>query len=295
VDKEVLIGKKPFQLGATLSIPRGRGPFPAVVLIHGSAAVDRNQFGLFKALAEGLSSQGVVVLRYDKRSSAYPRRHKAAEWTLEEEVLDDAVAALAFLRTMTAVDRRRIVVAGYSLGGMLAPAIAQRAGQVAGLMILAGPCRPIEQVLADQLEAARKDPDGLYRTLPALFIEEHDKLRRFHAGESRPDDLLWERSPRFWQSVNKVAPARQSEGLRRPLLVLQGGRDRHVSVRDLEAWRKLLKGRRDAEVREYPTLDHNFRRSDDSGVNQDRIEGEVVADVVKWVRTLRRSNEAPRK
>src|SRR5262249_41386386 len=150
-------------LGATVSRPRGDGPFPAALLVHGSGVWDRHHSGTFKALAEGLASQGILVLRYDKRSRVYGARRKPSEWTLEEEVLDDALAALTHLRSVAGVDRKRVVVVGYSLGGMLAPAIAERDRSVARLVILAGPCRPIAQVMGDQLEAEARDSKGIYQ------------------------------------------------------------------------------------------------------------------------------------
>jgi dienelactone hydrolase len=289
VEQEITLGKKPFQLGATLSRPPGDGPSPAALLVHGSGVWDRNHSGTFKALAEGLASQGILVLRYDKRSHVYGSKRKPSEWTLEEEILDDALAGLTYLRSVAGVDRKRVVVVGYSLGGMLAPAIAQRDGGVAGLVILAGPCRPIEQVMDDQLEAEARNPSGIYQLsflTWQVYLGEREILGRFMKGKSLPDDLLWNRSPTFWRSVNENAPACRPEGLRRPLLVLRGDRDVHVGARDIEAWRKLLQDRRDVVVREYSKLDHRFRPAASDDSKRGAIAAEVLKDVGKWVRAI---------
>jgi dienelactone hydrolase len=291
VEQEVTIGKKPFRLGATLSRPSGKGPFPTVLLVHGSGSSDRNHGGLFKALAEGLVPQGIAVLRYDKRSRVYATKRKPGEWALEEEVLEDALAALAYLRSLPAVDRKRIVVLGYSLGGMLAPAIAERDGGVAGLVILGGPCRPIEQVMDEQLEAEARRPNGAYSTSFQAWMEylrERQVLGRFMEGKSLPADLLWERSPAYWQSVNKSAPARHRKGLERPMLVLHGAKDVHVGPKDLQAWRKLLAKRRDVVFREYAKLDHSFRPPARADRKRAAIAPEVVKDVGKWASTIGR-------
>src|SRR5262249_28245320 len=144
--------------------------------------------GIFKDLAEGLAVQGFAVLRFDKRSHAYPDKRKPGEWTLEEEVMEDALAALDCLRANPAVDRQRLFIVGWSLGGMLAPAIAERSGDAAGLVILAGPCRPIELVMDDQLEDRARDPKAIFNQLglqgQMMYFAERQALDRFKAGKS---------------------------------------------------------------------------------------------------------------
>src|SRR5262249_18360103 len=72
---DATVGTDPLLLSGTLTVPNGSGPFPAVVLVHGSGANDRDETvgpnKLFKDVAEGLSSRGVIVLRYDKRTFQY--------------------------------------------------------------------------------------------------------------------------------------------------------------------------------------------------------------------------------
>ncbi|MFK4327740.1 hypothetical protein ABH965_004412 [Bacillus sp. RC97] len=72
VDKEVVVGSGAFPLPGTLSVPKGKGPFPAVILVQGSGATDQDEtaFALkpFRDLAEGLASKGIAVLRYNKRT-----------------------------------------------------------------------------------------------------------------------------------------------------------------------------------------------------------------------------------
>src|SRR5580698_7526139 len=87
---ETKVGRGDAALGATLTIPIGGGPFPGVVLVHGSGPNDRDEDLAanhpFKDLAEGLSSDGIVVLRYDKRT--YARRAQFHTFTVDAEVID---------------------------------------------------------------------------------------------------------------------------------------------------------------------------------------------------------------
>src|SRR5215471_14652653 len=143
-------------LPGTLSVPKGEGPFAAVVLVHGSGPNDRDETigpnKPFRDLAWGLASQGIVVLRYDKRTKVYPEkmRELVSTLTVKEEVIDDALNAVSLLRGIPGVNPQRIVVLGHSLGGYLLPRIGAADRGIAGLIMLAGMCRPFEDAILDQ-------------------------------------------------------------------------------------------------------------------------------------------------
>ena len=137
-----------WELPGTLTLPVGKGPFPAVVLVHGSGPNDRDETigpnKPFRDLAWGLATQGVAALRYDKRSKVHAGKMAALEsMTVDDEVIADAVAAVRLLRQTDEVDPDRVFVIGHSLGGHLAPRVAAEADGVAGVVILSGarPCR----------------------------------------------------------------------------------------------------------------------------------------------------------
>ncbi|MGC2620108.1 MAG: alpha/beta fold hydrolase, partial [Acidobacteriaceae bacterium] len=154
-ESPVTVGAAPWQLDGTLTVPVGAGPFPAVVLVAGSGPEDQDETIVgnkpFKDIAWGLASRGIAVLRFNKRTLQYGKELKAhqAGFTVNEESVDDARAAVALLATHADIDPQRIFVLGHSLGAMLAPRIAQGDKQVAGLIIMAGPTRPFEQVLVE--------------------------------------------------------------------------------------------------------------------------------------------------
>ena len=98
---EVVSG--PVSLPGTLSMPAGDGPFPGVVLVHGSGPQDRDEtiggFRPFQDLAQGLASRGIAVLRYDKRTKVYQKELAGTrDLTIRQEVIDDALAAVKLLR-----------------------------------------------------------------------------------------------------------------------------------------------------------------------------------------------------
>ena len=154
-EKDVVVGTGEWQLPGTLTLPKGNGPFAAVVLVHGSGPNDRDETigpnKPFKDLAWGLASQGIAVLRYDKRTKVYPEKMAALKTlTVKEETIDDAVAAVELLRQTPNIDPQRVFVLGHSLGGYLAPRIAQADTDLAGLIILAGAARPLEDLMLEQ-------------------------------------------------------------------------------------------------------------------------------------------------
>jgi len=140
-------------LPGTLTIPDGKGPFPAAIIVPGSGSIDRDESSLanrpFKDLAEGLSTRGIVVLRYDKRTFAAPKTLDLMSVTVDSEVIEDAVAAVTTLRARPEVRTDRIFVVGHSLGAVLAPEIAKRAAPVAGIVLLAPAARKLPQIIVD--------------------------------------------------------------------------------------------------------------------------------------------------
>lgn len=141
-EQEVTFSSKPgVMLAGTLTIPRGNGPFGAVVLVSGSGPQDRNEtlFGHepFRVMADHLSRFGIVVLRYDDRGVGRSTGDFATATT--KDFADDAAAAVNYLRTVDATDPGQVMVIGHSEGGLVAPLVATMDPELAGIVLLAGP------------------------------------------------------------------------------------------------------------------------------------------------------------
>jgi len=146
-EKEITVGKGVWRLPGTLSIPKGSGPFPCVILVHGSGPHDRDETigpnKSFRDLAHGLATRGIAVLRYEKRTKHHQimMALMVNSITVKEETIDDAVAAVDAVASQEKIDPKRIFVLGHSLGGMLIPRIGKAAPGVAGFISLAGSIR----------------------------------------------------------------------------------------------------------------------------------------------------------
>lgn len=295
-DTAVVTGK--IRLPATLTFPSGAGRSPGVVLVHGSGPNDRDEtVGAnkpFRDLAHGLAERGIVVLRYDKRSKVAPLSFMGRTFTVDEEVVDDALSAAALLRSLPEVDSSRVVVLGHSLGGLLAPRIGERDSALAGLVILAGATRPLTDMMEEQIAYMRGLPgadtaaidkavEGLAPTIAAV--------RALTPADSGSPTLLLGAPAAYWLDLAAYRPVYVAARLRMPILILQGGRDYQVTMVDFETWRDGLAGNTSVEFREYPSLNHLFI----AGTGEPNpaeysvggtVDPQVISDIATWIQDL---------
>ena len=173
-EQDVTLGSGPAAVPGTLSLPHQPRPCPAVVLLGGSGPQDRDEtIGRnkpVKDLAWGLASHGVCVLRFDKVTYAHAAQLATArDFTLSEEYLPQAVAAVQLLRQHPAVEPGRVFVAGHSLGGTVAPRVAAAEPSVAGLIILSGGTQPLHRAAVRQFRyLASLDPATTAAARPVI-------------------------------------------------------------------------------------------------------------------------------
>ncbi len=259
---EVRVGAAPTVLGGTLSLPKVTHKVPGVVLVHGSGPNDRDErLGpnlVFRDLAEGLASRGVAVLRYDKRTKVYPALFTAAS-TVREETMDDVVAAVALLRSRREIDPASVVILGHSLGGMLAPRIAESGHGIAAAILLAAAARPLPTMMVEQIEYLASLGGPLDEAGKKQI--EQIKSDAARALAARPGDAgppILGVPPAYWADLNAYDPAATAAKLSMPLLILQGGRDYQVTAEDLQRFRAALAGHPNVTIRDFPRLNHLF-------------------------------------
>ena len=278
-EQEVTIGAGEWKLPGTLTIPISTGPHPAVLLVHGPGPNDRDETlysnRIFKDLAEGLASRGITVLRYDKRTKVYGERMAGTSYTLEQETVEDAVAALKVLRQHAS----KVFLVAHSLGGYAMPRIAQRDGNLSGAILLAANARPIEDVVLDQFEAAYKqranDPAARLR-LSQLKAE----VAKVKAGNNIASLGL---PAAYWADLKTYRPAQEAQRLTFPMLFLQGEQDTQVPMRDFETWRTALANQKNVQFQSYPDLNHLFQ-SDDLRI-PGNVSPVVIGRIVNWIAT----------
>ncbi len=289
-EESVTVGAAPFQLPGILTLPNGKDRAPAVVLVHGSGPNDADETVLsnkpFKDLAHGLGSRGIAVLRYEKRTL----RHGAAlaakgTITLDEETIDDAVAAAALLRTRSEIDPARVFVAGHSLGATAAPFVARKDDRLRGLVLLAGTPRSALTLVAEQM----KHVAGLDGEVSAAERAEIEKFERtaaeIRAGKKEAVESNLLGAPgSYWLAFETLDAAGAARSLSIPMLFLQGGRDYQVTQECFTAWKTALAGRDNATFRLFPRLNHLFVAGEGpSGPAEYGVPGHVDEEVVRAI------------
>jgi fermentation-respiration switch protein FrsA (DUF1100 family) len=300
------------RLAGTLTIPRAGGPFPAVLLITGSGAQDRDEALLghrpFLVLSDYLTRHGIEVLRVDDRGTAKSTGVFAKATT--EDFATDVMAGIDFLKTRKEVNPKQIGLIGHSEGGVIAPMVAAKSADVAFIVMMAGTGITGEQIIylqsaliskaqgASEAELARSR--ALEESMFAVLKQEKDdaaaekKLREImaHANdEGDPDKKSSQAaidaqiksfaSPwfRFFATYD---PKPALSKLKCPVLVLNGSNDLQVPpsanlpaiVQALEAG-----GNKDYEVVKFPMLNHLFQTSETgSPADYNNIE-ETIAPV----------------
>jgi uncharacterized protein len=298
-ERELTVGSDEWKLGATLTLPVGRGPFPGVVLVHGPGPNDRDETiysnRMFRDLGEGLASRRIAVLRYDKRTLIYGDKMGDLPYTLEQETIEDAVRAVALLRQQPGIAANRIYVLGHSLGGYAAPRIAARDGKLAGLILLAANARPIEDVALDQNDYVAhlngNPAPQVQQRLDALKAEVV-KVKSLQPGQPVPQ-ILMGLPGAYLMDLRDYDPAARAKQLHVPLLLLQGKRDFQVTMKDWAIWKVSLAGLNNVTFKEYPLLNHLFMPGEDPPGPADYLKASnvgdaVVSDIADWI-TLRKN------
>jgi hypothetical protein len=290
--ESVVVGAEPWQLPGELAIPEGEGKHPVIVLVHGSGPHDRDEtFGPnrpFRDLALGLASRGIGVLRYDKRTLVHGAR-MGRDITVEQEVIEDALAALRAARGHAASDPARVYLLGHSLGAQLAPEIAARDTAIAGVILLAAPARPVSELMAEQFTYLGTLPQNAGEAAQAQLRAAQETLRRYREGALPDTASVFGARAAYLRDLDARDAVAAAARLRVPLLVLQGERDYQVTTEDFARWRAAFADRPGVTLRSFPSLNHLFLEgSGPPNPAEYSIPGHVAREVIEtiaaWVR-----------
>jgi uncharacterized protein len=297
-ETEVMVGSGTWALRGTLSLPLDATSSPAIVLVQGSGPNDRDETigpnKPFRDLAWGLASKGIAVLRYEKRTKEHAAQMAAIKQTLtvNEETIDDAIAAVALLRKMQGIDTNKIFVLGHSLGGMLAPRIGLRDSHIAGFVILAGATRPLQDLIVEQssyILSLSNTPFEKQQDQIAVLESHRIQINNLKKSDTSSTDTYFAAPATYWLDLRDYKPAQVAKKLKMPMLILQGARDYQVTMKDFGGWQDALRGRKDVSFKVYPKLNHLFMAGEGKSVPAEyemvgHVDPDVVENIATWMK-----------
>jgi dienelactone hydrolase len=281
-------------LPGLLDMPKGAGPFVAVVLVHGSGPQDRDEAigpnKPFLDIAHGLAQQGIAVLRYDKRTKARP--HDLADrtdYTIDDETTNDAVLAIDKLASQPHIDPGHVFVFGHSQGAMLAPRILARSGKAAGAIMLAAPGRRVLDVLSEQLHRQFSADGSVSAEEQQQLDQLAQKIAAIRGKDAlTPADTLLGAYMTYWRGFDAVDPVADVEASPYPLLLLQGRHDIQVTAPDWQLWQAALQGNPRVTLKFYPQLTHIGTAG--AGTPADyaapsHVDAQLIDDAAAWIKS----------
>jgi len=294
------------RLAGTLTLPPGKGPFPAAVLITGSGPQDRDETLLghkpFLVIADRLTRDGIAVLRYDDRGFGKSTGDFAKALTTDFAV--DAAAGVAFLRKRSDIDAARVGLIGHSEGGLVAPMVAAKDRKLGFVVLLAGPGAPLSEVLAAQrlalgpgmgigpkalaasqtvmdhavaaMRGARNDAEAEAR-VAAVLTAEGAPLGISPAVAAAQAKQL---SSGWMRGLLTYDPRPTLAQVRAPILAVNGSKDLQVPMKqNLDGIRAATKDNRDVTIVELPGLNHLLQTAPTGAVGEYADIEETVAPI----------------
>ena len=283
------------KLAATLTIPEGKGPFPAVIMITGSGAQNRNEEIMghkpFLIIADYLSRNGIAVLRYDDRGVAKSQGNYAT--ATSADLATDAEAAFNFLKNQQKINPRLIGLMGHSEGGLIAPIVASANPGISFIVSLAGPGVTGQQIIIRQSqdigrlsgesdENIKKSTETNKKLYAVLRKETDNKKAEVKILALYKEILEKEKTPNedIEKAVNQLKttfgagtytwfryfittdPSIFWKKVKCPVLALNGEKDTQVAANEnLPAIEKALKssGNKSVKTLKLPGLNHLFQ------------------------------------
>lgn len=272
-------------LAGTLTVPKGRGPWPVVITITGSGSQDRDEelalvkgFRPFRQIADTLGRMGIAVLRMDDRGFGGSGGNAAT--ATSADFARDIQAGVTFVRGRPELDRTRVFLLGHSEGGLIAPMVAAEDPTLRGIVLMAGPAQRGRDIIAFQNryaieQSATIRPEARDSALQAAMV----------GVDSMAANNPWFR---YFLDYDPVPTARR---VRIPTLILQGATDQQVTAEQAESLAAAIRsgGNQDVTVRVFADANHLFI-DDPSGnpagywqLKTGEIRGDVIAVLTDWL------------
>lgn len=273
IEHEVTFQSGSFYLAGTLMLPEPEGCFPAVLLLPGSGQVDRDEniktmpINALREIAIYLAGQGIATFRYDKRGVGASQGDYYAAGFFDR--VDDAAAALAWLKLQDQVQPEKIFVLGHSEGSGVTMRLAGAGADIAGIILLTGWAENCEELLLWQADQVVPTMGGFNSWLIKLLHIDIRKAQLKQFAKIKRSTKDWYRqlhvkiNAKWLREFLSYTPANDLVKIQVPVLAITGSKDIQVDPAELRRMAELIKG--DYECHELPDVTHLLRADKSSG------------------------------
>jgi hypothetical protein len=293
IDSDASFQSGTLKVPATLCTPRNLAAgahFPVVVMVHGSGPHDRDETigpnKPFLDIADGLAANGVGSLRYDKRTF-FAKDAFTPNSTIADETVDDAVAAMGAAVKLPRVDPKGIYLLGHSLGGMMAPFIAEKAPETHGIILMAAAAVPLDQTIERQLAVQLKATGVPDADVDKQIEQMKQQFASIRSGKTTGTVMVFNAPAHYWADLFQHDTPAELKKLNVPVLVLQAGKDIQVVRADFDLIQSALAGKQ-AEFKVFPELNHLMMPVDGPSTGAEygkpgHVDGAVTKTITDWV------------
>lgn len=298
--ERILVVSDTFKMKGELMLPNDCNQCPVAILLQGSGGSDMDGSSttgpnkMYLDLALGLANHGIASIRFDKRTFVYGKNSTVdSTMTLEEEYITDALSAVKLAKTFSFLDTNQIFIIGHSLGAYAAPFIAKRDSNIAGIAMLAGPIRPLYEVIPEQYTFLFGLDGKISKREQAILDLTHEEVKFIKNEESKVDELkiLGKGSAMesYLRSFIGLSPADTIKDLNCKVLILQGDRDYQVRYEtEYNAYKAELEDLEHVQLNLMPGLNHFLMFGTEPSTPYEYTEpnhvDEAVFDIIdEWV------------
>ncbi|MGE4063949.1 MAG: alpha/beta hydrolase family protein [Rhodospirillaceae bacterium] len=260
----VTIGEGKWAVPGILALPGKDGSFPVAVLMHGfgpgSIDGDVGPNKVMRETAIGLASRDVAALRFAKRTTVHSKlfasEHRRA--TIEEEWIDDSVAAVAILKATPKIDPHRVFIVGHSASAALAPQVASVA-EAAGAVLVNGSARKPGALIKDQVEYTATLRENDTPEAKAGHTKLLAAAERLLADVGDDADVILGQPMWFWRAMaarDVVSDVRTFTTNGGHVLVVHGARDYLTTETDWLGLKNALSRFPNVQMRQFVNLNH---------------------------------------
>lgn len=297
-EQEIVI-KDIYDLNGKLTIPKSFSKKIVFILVHGSGPQDmEGSFGKHKFLqnlAWGLSSSGYATVRYNKLTLQHGSKlvREIPEMTQDDEYNNSILGAFELLKSYDELKDCKIVLIGHSQGASAITSFS-KSKDVDGMILLSGSPRKLYDIYTEQLQYIFSLEDGINNSENTILTNHKDKVENFYKNKNRvipKDSLPLELNYEYLIHMDEFDAIENLSESKIPVLVVNGGHDYQVTVKDFEMWKNGLNKNNNIKFELIENVNHIFGEIDRMSVPSDYRKYRPIAPklfelIKKWINNI---------